>query len=189
MITGIASNSLTFSFDTPTSYNSNELVRYLVLKSEDFLDAEWIDVTYNGETIRINLITECRYNPVEIHFQNKHGAQQALTFFKSETSRINIDSQNFESDRGQPLFGNHQFVDYNKNGRTSFKVNSGFVDESINDDFKQLLLSERVWRLEGSLFVPLNIKTSSLEYKSRQKDRLINYEIEFEYSFNDINTL
>jgi hypothetical protein len=28
-----------------------------------------------------------------------------------------------------------------------------------------------------------------LEYKTRQKDRLINYEIEFEYSFNEINNI
>jgi len=28
-----------------------------------------------------------------------------------------------------------------------------------------------------------------LEYKTRMKDRLINYEVEFEYAFNEINNI
>ena len=177
------------TFSTPTSFDSNELVRYLIVKQSDFLGDEYIDVEYNSETIRIYIETECRYTPVEVHFQNKEGAQQTLTFFKARTDRMNVDSEQFETDRGQPLLGNHQFIDYNKNGKSSFKVNSGFVDEVLNDSFKQLVLSERVWVLDGDVFVPVNIKARTLEYKTRQKDRLINYEIEFEYSYNEINNV
>jgi hypothetical protein len=43
--------------------------------------------------------------------------------------------------------------------------------------------------LQGDIFTPLNVASSSLEYKSRQKDRLINYEIEFEEAFNLINNI
>jgi hypothetical protein len=95
----------------------------------------------------------------------------------------------FQSNRGQSNLGNHQFVNYNVEGKSSFKVNSGFVDESANEIFKQMLLSERVWQFVDENYIPLNIKSSSLEYKTRQKDRLINYEIEFEYSFNEINNI
>ena len=102
---------------------------------------------------------------------------------------MSTSKDNFESDRGQPIFGNHQFIDFNINGKTKLKVNSGFVDQSMNETFKQLLLSERVWKFENDTFIPLNVSSSSLEYKTRQKDRLINYEIEFEYSYNEVNSI
>jgi hypothetical protein len=57
----------------------------------------------------------------------------------------------------------------------------------MNETFRQLLLSERVWSFDSGVYTPLNVKSKSLEYKSRAKDRLINYEIEFEFSFNEIN--
>ena len=59
----------------------------------------------------------------------------------------------------------------------------------MNDTFKQLLLSSKVWLIDGADTIPLNVKSSSLEYKTRAKDRLINYEIEFDYSFNEINSI
>jgi hypothetical protein len=98
-------------------------------------------------------------------------------------------NEEFETDRGQPLAGNHQYVKYNVQGKSKFKVNSGFVAEALNETFKQMLLSERVWMYENEIFTPLNIASKSIEYKTRQKDRLINYEIEFEYAFNEINNI
>jgi len=68
-------------------------------------------------------------------------------------------------------------------------MNSGFVDEAMNETFKQLFLSERVWQFDGTNYIPLKLGSKSLEYKTRMKDRLINYEVEFEYAFNDINNV
>ena len=49
-----------------------------------------------------------------------------------------------------------KFVNYNANGKSKFTVNSGFVEESNNEAFKQLILSERVWIYDGN-FMPLNV--------------------------------
>jgi hypothetical protein len=49
------------------------------------------------------------------------------------------------------------------------------------------MLSQRVWKYENGIFIPLNVSTKGIEYKTRQKDRLINYEVEFENAFNAIN--
>jgi len=38
-------------------------------------------------------------------------------------------------------------------------------------------------------FTPLDIKTTSLEFKTRQKQKLINYSINFEPSYNQINNI
>ena len=51
------------------------------------------------------------------------------------------------------------------------------------------MLSERVWSFADGIFTPLKLGSKSLEYKTRMKDRLINYEIEFEYAFNDLNNV
>ena len=129
------------------------------------------------------------YTPVNIIFQNKEGAEQTLQFFKVRTDTLTVESEQYESDSGQPSAGFHQFVKYNVNGKTKFKVNSGFVSEDLNSTFKQLFLSERIWWMNGAVNTPINIASTSLEYKTRQKDRLINYEVEFEFAFSEVNNI
>lgn len=188
VVTGYPSTT-SQSFATPTSYDSSELIRYLVVDAADFVGDEYLEIVYNSETITVYLTEECRYTPVEIHFINKDGAQQVLTFYKSRKDELKTDRETFESDRGQPSAGFHQFVDYNVTGRSMFSVNSGYVDEDMNDTFKQLMLSERIWTIESGSFVPLNLKKSNLKLKNRQNDRLINYEFDFEYGYNEINNI
>jgi hypothetical protein len=112
-----------------------------------------------------------------------------MTFFKARTDSLSVTNEEFEGDRGQPLDGNHQYVKFNVQGKSKFKVNSGFIEESMNETVRQLLLSERVWMYSNEIFTPLNVAGKSLEYKTRQKDRLINYEIDFDYAFNEINSI
>lgn len=182
-------NEINYTISEPTSLLSNEIVQYLWIDVSETTTDEYIEIFYNGVTTTLLIIDECRYTPIDIFFQNKEGAQQTLTFFKAKTDSLSVTKDTFESDRGQPSDGNHQFIDFNVNGKAKFKVNSGFVDEAMNETFKQLLLSQRLWKFENGIFTPLNVSSSSLEYKTRQKDRLINYEIELEYSFNEINNI
>lgn len=191
MITVISypNNEINYSIAEPTSLLSNEMVQSLWVDISEATTDEYIEIVFNSVTTTLLITDECRYTPMDIAFQNKEGELQIITFFKAKTENITIGKEEFESDRGQPADGRHQFVKYNIQGRTKFKVNSGFVSESMNETFKQLLLSEMVWHYDGTNFIPLNVSSSSLEYKTRQKDRLINYEIEFDYAFNDINNI
>ena len=183
------SNEINFSQNVPDSVNSNKIVSYVWVDVSEAPTDEYIEITYNGETITLLIQEECRYNPIDIFFQNKEGAQQVLTFFKKQTESISITSEEYESNAGQPSLGNHQITKFNIQGKTKLKVNSGFVSEAMNETFKQLLLSERVWKYESGVFTPLNVSSSSLEYKTRANDRLINYEVEFSYAFNEINNI
>jgi hypothetical protein len=180
--------TVTPNLDDSTGTNE-ELVSTMLIDATETTTDTYFEVVHNGVTLTYYIIDECRYTPIDIHFCNKEGAQQSITFFKSLTEDISISSEQFESDRGQPSLGFHQFVKYNINGKSKFKVNSGFVDESLNETFKQLLLSDKVYRLVDNTFIPLNVSSSSLEYKTRQKDRLINYEISFDYAYNEINNI
>ena len=191
MITIISypNNEINESIVVPNSLNSARLVKNIWVDVSLATTDEYIEIVYNGVTTTLLITDECRYTPIDIFFQNKEGAMQTLTFFKASTESISITDETFESDRGQPIFGNHQEVRFNVQAKSKFKVNSGFVAEETNEAFKQLLLSQRVWKFKSGIFTPLKISTSSLEYKSRQKDRLINYEIEFNYAFNEINNI
>ena len=182
-------NQINESFETAETMNSNEVIKLVWVAVSQATTDEYIEIVYNGVTTTLLIQDECRYTPVDIFFVNKHGVQQALTFFKSQVEEMTVTNEEFESDRGQPSLGYHQYIKYNVQAKTKFKVNSGWVSEAMNDDFKQLLLSERVWKFDGTDFIPLNVSSKSIEYKTRQKDRLINYEIGFDYAFNEINNI
>ena len=182
-------NQINSSIAEGTSLDSAELVKLVWVDLAAATTDEYVEIIYNGVTTTLYIQDECRYDPVDIAFSNKSGTQQILTFFKNRTDNLTTTSEEFESDRNQPSAGNHQFVKYNVQGRSKFKVNSGFVDEDMNETFRQLLLSENVWHYDGTDFIPLNVSSKSIEYKTRQNDRLINYEISFEFAYNEINNI
>ena len=188
-VTSYPDNQINFSQDVGDSLLSSELVKYMFVDVSEATTDEYIEITYNGETITLLITDECRYTPIDIYFQNKEGAEQVLTFFKAQTETLSVTSDEFQASRGQANLGNHQYIKYNVQGRQKLKVNSGFVNEEMNETFKQLFLSQRVWKYENGIFTPLNLSSKSFEYKTRQKDRLINYELEFEYAFNEINNI
>ena len=177
---------ISYSIATPTSLVSSELVKYLWIDISEAVTDEYIDIVYNSVTTTLLITDECRYTPVDILFQNKEGALQSLTFFKAKKDSMSVESEKYEGNKGQ---GKHQFIKFNVRGKSKFNVNSGYVIEDRNEAFKQLLLSERVWVIEDGVEVPLNVGSTQLEYKTRQNDRLINYQIEFEYAFNEINNI
>jgi len=180
-------NEIDYSIVEPTSTDSAEMVQNILVDVSQAQTDDYIEIEFNDEIITLYIQDECKHKPLDIAFQNKDGALQFITFFKAKTESMTITSEDYESDRGQPLFGNHQFVTYNVQGKSKFKMNSGFVSESMNETFKQLFLSERVWSYSNGIYTPLKLGSKSLEYKTRLKDRLINYEVEFEYAFNEIN--
>ena len=191
MITVISypDNQIDYEIAEPTSLLSNEMVQNLWVNVAEATTDTYIEIVFNGVTTTLLITDECRYTPIDIFFQNKEGALQTLTFFKAKTDSLTVTNEEFETDRGQPINGNHQYVTYNVQGKSNFKVNSGFVSEAMNETFKQLLLSERVWMYKDEIFTPLKVSSKNLEYKTRQKDRLINYEIGFDYAFNEINSI
>lgn len=189
-------NEINQSFTIPLTTDSSNLVKYIWVKCSETSTDSYIEVVFNGQTTTLLIQDEPKYTPIDIFFQNKEGAEQVLTFFKEQKNSLSITSSEFESDRGQPKLGNHQFVRYNVQGRTELTLNSGFVDQDMNEAFTQMLLSERIWSYSTNIFskvslifIPLSIKSKELSYKTQLNERLINYEIKFDYSYNEINNI
>ena len=173
----------------PTGALSAEMVQNIWVDLSETTTDEYVEITFNGETITLLIQDECRYTPLDIAFQNKEGCLQFMTFFKAKTESLSVTSEEFETDRGQPSAGFHQYVTFNVNGKSKFKMSSGFVAEEMNETFKQLMLSPKVWSYASGVYTPIKLGSKSIEYKTRQKERLINYEIDFEYAFNEVNNV
>lgn len=186
----VKSENVTKTFTKTASANSNDLLQMINIVASDFAGDDYIEILKDNVLINTLLITEePRYTPIDVVFLNKEGTLQTLTFFKEMLETLRTDSETYESSSGQALDGVHQFKTYNVNGKTSFNVNSGFVKEDNNEILKQLSLSDLIWKLKGNIYIPLKIESKSLEYKSRQKDRLINYKFDFSYAFSEKNSI
>ena len=168
---------------------SAESVQNLWLKIGQAQTDTNIIISVDGVEVSLIIEDEYKHTPIDIIFRNKFGALQSITFFKEMKSDLRVKAETFENDNGQPIDGAHQFKTINVQGREGFNVQSGWVDESMNDTFKQLLLSEEVWQYKSSKYTPLNLKSRSISYKTQAVDRLIQYDIDFEYSFNAINNI
>ena len=88
---------------------------------------------------------------------------------------------------------NHTKRDFNIEANESISLSSGFLNESYNEVFKQLMLSEKVWITNRTntqeQVLPINIKTSNITYKTSVNDRLVEYTIEFDNSYNVLNNI
>jgi hypothetical protein len=75
--------------------------------------------------------------------------------------------------------------------RVFAKLISGFIHESENVLYKELLLSDTVylWDSINKDIIPIRVKTSNLTYKNRLNDKKVQYDIEFDYAFNTINNV
>jgi hypothetical protein len=142
-----------------------------------------------GNLFRITSIPteECKYTPVICTFQNSLGGWQYLTFFKAQTNSITVKGSEFNllpnETEYNPLIG--QTKVFNLNGNQSVKLNTGWVDENYNILIRDLLLSETVL-IDNK---PAMVKSKSQTYKTQLKDKMINYEIEFDYAFDLINNV
>lgn len=183
-------NNISYSVSLPLTNNSTDLVSSAFVSVIDAGTDEYIEIKRNNILAHTLLVKdEPRYAPFDCFFINKYGQEYSFTFFKEKETSLKVESDSYESSIGQPNVGVHQLETYNKTGNTSFKANSGFIEEENNEILKQLFLSEKVWILEGFIFNPVNVSSSNVTYKSRQKDRLLNYEVNFNYAYNEINDI
>jgi hypothetical protein len=130
---------------------------------------------------------ECKYTPVTCTFINRYGGWEFLTFFKQRTNSINVKGTEFKL---MPSSVNYnvsigQSKTFNINGTQIVKLNTGFVNENYSELITDLLLSETVL-LDNK---PVQLKTQSSDLKTVLKDRMINYELDFEYAYNLINNV
>ena len=125
---------------------------------------------------------------------NKFGTLQDMYFFKKATEKMTVKKESYKANilnnSNSYSTSNHVNQDFNIVGSESISLSSGYLEESYNEAFKQLMLSEKVWVTDEDYKVtPINIKTSNITYKTSLNDRLVEYTIDFDNSFDTINNI
>jgi hypothetical protein len=130
-------------------------------------------------------VCESKYTPVTCEFINRFGGWQFLTFWKAQTNNVEVKNSEFrllpDNWDYNPL--RNQTQQFNFMGTQTVKLNTGWVDENYSDLMFDLMASETIL-LDDK---PANIKTKSMPIKTGLMDKMINYEVEFTYSYNLIN--
>ena len=160
-------------------------------------NVDTIEIYVSGtliDTVTVNIIEECVYDPKKITFINKFGALQDMYFFKKSVDKIATQRENYKANILNNFYTysptQHVKRDFNITAQESTTLSSGFLSEEYNEVFKQMMLSEKIWvtNTDGQV-LPLNIKTSSIQYKTSLNDRLVEYTFDFDNSFNVINNI
>jgi len=174
--------------------NATIPISIVKVPDSDYINGCKVTITYTPATGSpiVNVfytypIEECKYTPVLCDFINRYGGWQTITFFKAQTNAINVkgseynllpDAINYNVNKGQSKV-------FNINGTQTVKLNTGWVDENYNELITDLLLSETVL-LDNK---PVKVKTQTHTFKTQLKDKMINFEIDFEYAFDLINNI
>lgn len=184
-----------------TYTNGDEITTAVVIDSDDdylysipFMDYLNGSVTVFNNTDNVEIATikstalcEGKYTPVLCSFVNSFGGWGFLTFFKAKSETYESKSKDFnllpDNLDYNPLRG--QSKQFNFESKKSVKLNTGWVDENYSTLMEQLFNSETILLDQ----VPVKLKSSSFQIKTHLKDRVINYELEFEYNFNQINNV
>ena len=174
------------------------------------LDPTESAVTFNSAATTIGGIYTSLINRIDctkygignrIIFINKFGSQQDLWFFLKKTKSLSRTNEGYKSNTiAFTDLARYSVTDapnkvFNTIGRQTHTLSSGYYSESANNFFEELLLSEYVWMERENKttsaveIIPVNVKSSSVDFKSSVNDRLIEYTMEFEEAFDYINNI
>ena len=164
------------------------------LKSETIypVDEVIVNAVEGVTVIKVNNISECKFNPYKLTFINKFGVYQDIWMFKKNSISIAATEERFKRNiLTNGLYNTyiHQNAILTKNAKQSLTLNSGYYPESNNELFKQLILSERVWIEYDNKTLPVLITSNSLGFKTSLNDRLIDYTIQVEFAYQTINNV
>lgn len=142
-------------------------------------------------TVTIERTPCSKYMPMRITFVNKYGALQDIWFDKKSVETITTQTETFKnanlSNQGTYNKTAHQYKTLRKSGKEKMQLNTGFVDEGMNEPMKQLMLSEQVWMQHGYEIHPVIVTTNSLVIKKSVNDKLVNYTIDIEHAHDHID--
>lgn len=159
---------------------------------------------------KFNVDCEIKYTPIQVAYISRYGTWNYATFFKKSEETIDVSSQQYRTITGfvknnEWFVGLHNpmYKQYNKNAKRRLTINSGFVEEEFKEVMEQIMLSEYVLVVDSSTVVKsgstytydinnnakaVNVATNSLTKKKKVNDKLIEYTLDLEYAFDELNT-
>lgn len=192
--------------DSETIYNNGSyLFKRLLLSNTSihYDNQNYFQIFKKGEDVekvfQVRLVNLCepKFTPIKLDYVNRYGGLQSMIFFKNSIQNIEAKGSEYNTN----TFTTYPFYNaslgqkrvYNKNGSKSIKCNSGWVNESENENIKDILLSENLlltYTEEGATVTKaVTLKSSSQLLKTGLNEKMINYELEFEVASQLINNV
>lgn len=174
---------------------NNQFIAYVNLKPYyTYLNSFDIvfEYTTTTETHTITIKDECRYPVYNCFFKNKYGFWQSIPFNLRSKSTLNVESSDYMpvvSSFGDYSLQSHHKKTYLPTGKDTISCNTDYLPEVYNTLFDELMFSEFVYLENNGSYIPVNLKKNTFERKTRLFDKLIQYTMDFEYSFNKMNTV
>lgn len=184
--------------------------------SLDVVNSDWYKIqlldTFENVIDERKFVPTCeiKYEPIQLAYISKYGTWNYATFFKRSEETIDVTSQQYRTITGNVQDGayryglhNPMYKKYNTNGKRRLTINSGFVAEEFKEVMEQIMLSEYVLVVadstvtkDGSTYtytaqngtIAANVSTNSLVKKKSVNDKLIDYTLDLEYAFDEINS-
>lgn len=150
---------------------------------------EYVSTT---ETHTITVKDECRFPVYNCFFKNKYGFWQSIPFNLRSKSTLNVESSDYMpivSSFGEYSYQSHQKKTYLPTGKDNITCNTDYLPEVYNTLFDELMFSEYVYLENNGSYFPVNLNKKTFERKTKLFDKLIQYTMDFEYSFNKMNTV
>ena len=175
--------------------NTNQKIQYVTIPANKSLIQVFdTDDSTIKKTITISNICEPKYTPFKITFVNKFGAFQDLYFFKKTSEITNVTDELFKKNIITNNLSTYNTYDnqrgrINVNAQTSLTMNTGFIEENMNQTIEELFYSENVYIRYENKTLPIIPKSKSLQYKTSLNDKLINYTVNFDFAFDRINNV
>lgn len=133
-------------------------------------------------------IVECKYEPVVIDFINKYGGWQREFFFKASKNTVSTTNTTYnlmQNDLPSYDILEGQRKVFNTVMLETIQINSDWRDDSYSEVIKQLMMSERILLNDS----PVKLNTNSMEMFKQINTKMINYQLDFEYSYDINNTV
>ena len=155
-------------------------------------DTIFVETSTGVTKLTVKNETECKFTPYKITFINKYGSLQDLWFFKRTNETLTTKTEKFKRNiisSATYNISNHQDKTLTKNGKEKLTLNTGYYPEAYNDVFKEMQLSEDCWIEINSKTLPIQVTSSSFNYKTQLNDKIINYTINVEFAYDTINNV
>lgn len=161
--------------------------------SEMYLQAQDSVPTPFGPRITLSLGNcDTKYTPVRIAFKNRYGAFDQFDFPLVSRTTFNAQTKQYKTpsiSSTLPRYDRYRYNEtYYSEGGEILTVNTGYVDERLNEFFKGMLVSDEIYQVEPSTtnsginadLTPLVISSTSTQLKTSEVDKLIQYTFTFQ---------
>lgn len=211
--TDVPSSTYTINLDSANAYTTSSRVAPNTLiepfmfatMSQDGGSEVYIEVQDSlgapiGQNITLD-ISQCqkKYEPQRIIFKNRYGAFDQFDFGLVSKRSFSTNVKSYKQNALEtPIYSTYDTFKgdalYYTEGVETLTVNTDYIDESFNEFFKGMLVSDEIYLVTAkpeatidedglkATLLPLVLTNNTVQFKTGVVDKLIQYTFEFKFS-------